>query len=265
MTEDVRRQASISEKLGELGKEEDDRFGHITILKHETDGRLYFAKERMSSDADDFTRDVYQAKTRLALSHPCLLTMADYTTDQVEEKDETLYTVKAYFEYPPGDLAFELEERAKRDERFSAEELSALLGDMAEAVAYLAARKMVHGDLRPKYFARVGGDRKFRLLDRLGAPAPAWQVQQANLQAGVDLYMSPLLYSNLARRNPRFRHDPYKSEVFSMGVILLEAGTLEGASSLYEQASQSVVPADADERARPRASPGRVRRQVRGR
>jgi serine/threonine protein kinase len=166
--------------------------------------------------------------------------MVDYSAQQSTTDGESVYSVKSYFEYPAGDLAYDIEERAKRQEIYSSSELKQLVSDMTEAVTHLASQKMVHGDLRPKYFAYSQAEKRYRLLDRLGAPAPAWQVQQANLIAGVDLYMSPQLFTNLSRRNQRFRHDPFKSEVFALGMILLEAGTLESAAPIYDQQSQSV-------------------------
>lgn len=39
--------------------------------------------------------------------------------------------------------------------------------------------------------------------------------------------MSPILFKSLSLRKKRIRHNPYKSEVFSLGMIILEAGILE--------------------------------------
>ena len=54
--------------------------------------------------------------------------------------------------------------------------MSKLVSHLAEATSFLHKHKMIHGDLRPKYIAYFDKEDSYKLLDRLGAPAPGWQV-----------------------------------------------------------------------------------------
>lgn len=230
--------ADIEQSLAPVASEEDDRFGYVQVYR--CADLLVFSKERRSCEMADFTRDLFQVRERLKLNEACMLRMIDYSTEQTKVEDETIYTVKAYFEYPTGDLAYDIDERSVKKMYFSANDLILMLSNMAEAIAFLQKNKMIHGDIRPKYFAYFETDKKFKLLDRLGAPAPAWQVQQANIKAGVDLYMSPMLYLNLQRGNRRFRHNPYKSDSFSLGIVILECGLMESIQGVYNAEQKAV-------------------------
>lgn len=230
--------ADIEQSLAPVANEEDDRFGYIQVYRWQDS--LVFSKERRSCEMADFTRDLFQVRERLKLNELCMLRMIDYSTDQTKVEDETIYTVKAYFDYPTGDLAYDIDERSTKKSYFSANELILMLSNMSESIAFLQKNKMVHGDIRPKYYAYFENEKKFKLLDRLGAPAPAWQVQQANIKAGVDLYMSPILYLNLQRGNRRFRHNPYKSDSFSIGLVILECGLLESIQGIYSSQDKAV-------------------------
>ena len=43
---------------------------------------------------------------------------------------------------------------------------------------------------------------------------------------GTELYMSPVLFNGLQNRTFDIKHNPYKSDVFSLGMCLLFAATL---------------------------------------
>lgn len=93
---------------------------------------------------------------------------------------------------------------------------------------------MVHSDVRPELIEYPTAEREhFRLMDRLADPALPSQVQLNNLRRGKDLYMSPTLFFCLANRVEKVRNNPYKSDVFSLGMVLLEAGLLESVQPIY--------------------------------
>jgi hypothetical protein len=39
--------------------------------------------------------------------------------------------------------------------------------------------------------------------------------------------MAPILFKSLALKKKKIKHNPYKSEIFSLGLIILEAGLLK--------------------------------------
>ena len=116
-----------------------------------------------------------------------------------------------------------------------------LLEDCLYALAHLQENNMIHADLRPELIGvPVKNERNFRLLDRLGDPSPPNQVQLNNIKSKRELYTSPALFRALSQRRRKVRHNPFKSDVFGLGMILLEAGLLESVQSVYDKKSGEI-------------------------
>jgi hypothetical protein len=227
-------------RLEAIGVEEDRRFGRITLLQDLDTQKIIFVKEKDSFDIGEHNRDVFQAKERLKLNSDRLLPMLDYSCETKEIEGETVYTVRGFYSYPESDLETELDDRCAEGKYFSYRELLLLYHDLVEATAFLQKQKMLHGDIRPKYIGINPATREYTLMDRLGDPSPPHQAQHNNFHSSVPLYLSPALYSALAQGQTRFRHNPYKSDAFSVGLVILEAGLLKSLHSLYPEGSLSL-------------------------
>lgn len=46
--------------------------------------------------------------------------------------------------------------------------------------------------------------------------------------------MAPILFKSLALKKKKIKHNPYKSEVFSLGMVVLEAGLLKSIQDIYD-------------------------------
>ena len=106
--------------------------------------------------------------------------------------------------------------------------------DCLFSLVHLQENNMVHADLRPELISvPIKRGQNFKILDRLRDPAPPNQVQINNIKAKRDIYMSPALFHAISAKEPKVRHNPFKSDIFSLGMILLEAGLLESVQSVY--------------------------------
>ena len=113
--------------------------------------------------------------------------------------------------------------------------------DCLFGLVHLQEHNMVHADLRPELVSvPVKRGAGFQLLDRLGDPSPPNQVQLNNLKAGKSLYMSPALFHALSSREPKVRHNPFKSDIFSLGMVVLEAGLLESVQGVYSSSKGDI-------------------------
>jgi hypothetical protein len=216
-------------------KQHIDRFGEVLVLKN-AEGHRIMAKEKRPSTLEDCKRDVHQAFERLKLNHPHLLRMYDYSV--MREDDH--FIIRGYYELADANLAIELEQRKEDKAYFAAEELRNLLVDILEIVSYLKEKKMIHGDIRPEYVMFDGESQIYKLADRLGDPSPPTKVQAKNIIRGRKLYLSPQLFFNLVhqtRGTPNFeavRLNPYLSEGYSIGLLILESGLLEECQGIYD-------------------------------
>ena len=100
---------------------------------------------------------------------------------------------------------------------------------------------MVHADLRPELIGvPTKSNETFKLLDRLGDPSSPNQVQLNNLKAQKTVYMSPKLFNALMNRQSKVRHNPFKSDAFGLGMIILEAGLLESVQDIYIKGEKNI-------------------------
>lgn len=190
---------------------QDIRFGIINIYNSIEDKEyLIMEKSRRSYSHEDHAFSCMQAQERLKISHPNILKML-----WVDEDNENWIT-SAYFEYPNEDLC------DRREELSNPREMIRLMNDVLEAMAYLQRHKMVHGDIRPEYIFYNRAEGKYVLLDRLIDASPANEAQMNNIfYADKTLYASPVLFNELCQGNLKIKHNPFKSEVFSLGMVLV--------------------------------------------
>ena len=189
----------------------DVRFGLINIYMHKHDNDdLIMEKQRISFCLEDHEFNCLQAEQRMKLQHDSLLKMKGTFRD-----DET-WTVKSYFEYPNEDL-FD-----RQEELVNAVESMKFLTQILEVLTYLQEFGYVHGDIRPEYlFYDVRQDR-YILLDRLGDPTNFTESQRNSLiYEDKILFMSPEMFLQLAKGQEEISHHPFKSECFSIGMVLL--------------------------------------------
>ena len=73
----------------------------------------------------------------------------------------------------------------------------------------------------------------FKLSDRLGNPLVPDQAQLMNMRNEEPLYMSPHLFESFMNGLNQIKLNPYKNDVFALGLIILEAGLLEPIQNLY--------------------------------
>lgn len=240
--EDFNRTSTIEEDFNQIEVIEDDRFGEIIILQNKEIPEMYImAKEKISSTVEEFERDLFQAKQRKKLNNPNLLQMPDFSTSVLEdEQGQEKFLVCGFYEFPQWNLEKEIEMRKKENKKFEEEELLRLVEDIMNCLGYLQRKKMLHGDIRPKYISFEDEDMPNKLVDRLGNPFPPNKVQINVLKNNLNIYMSPVLFKSLSKKKKKIRHNPYKSDVFSFGIVLLEAGILKNVNDIYDKEKNEI-------------------------
>ena len=159
----------------------DPRFGEITVVKNPTTNHVLLVKEKMVSGKNEATDDIENLKSRLAINHPNMMRMVNYTTSVKKELCSTHYLSRAFYEFPKTDVLKEIGDRKRELVDFNDRELTHMLYQTAFAVQNLHSKNMVHGDIRPQLVGYDKANAQFQLLDRFADPTPLERCQSCLL------------------------------------------------------------------------------------
>ena len=139
--------------------------------------------------------------------------------------DQTTYALYVLMELSYGDWDKEIKMHLMKKKGYQESELINILRQLTSALLFMQQNlKISHRDIKPQNVL-LFGDGLYKIAD-FGEAKEAKLSKQVNTLRGTELYMSPALYSGLKNDRNDVNHDPYKSDVFSLGFCFLYAATL---------------------------------------
>lgn len=129
------------------------------------------------------------------------------------------WLIKSYYEYISQSVYDVNVYRQKNKVRWEIKDVMQLLYDIVAAGAYLQMNGVSHGLIKPEYIAtdQLG---HYILCDHL-IDAGNFDVNLMDYKLNNNHYQDPMLWSNICT-NRNNVYDPFKNDVFSFGMILLE-------------------------------------------
>lgn len=183
----------------------------------------------------------------MALNHPHLQEVLDYSCSTKSNFCSKHYIVKVYYKYIPNDLRrSELEMHGKNGTSFTHQELTHLAYQNLEALAYLHRNGSSYDDVRPEYIglreehSETMQCKNYFLCDRLANPAEANVVQVNHYLQGDNVYMCPKLWRGVTKGEKNIEHNSQKSDAWSLGMIVLEAGNGHEVQKVYDKDNKDI-------------------------
>ena len=128
-------------------------------------------------------------------------------------------------ELTEGDWDQEIKQRLKERKNYTEKELINILFQLSSSLFYIQEKFHVsHRDIKPQNVLIFPGS-KYKIAD-FGEAKEAKVMRQRNTLRGTELYMSPALYNGLKHEMNDVSHNPFKSDVFSLGFCFLYAAAL---------------------------------------
>ena len=146
--------------------------------------------------------------------------------------DPTTYAMYVLMELGNLDWEKEILERQKLKKYYSEKELMDILYVLICSLEKLQKENISHRDIKPQNILVFKNDNNtcYKLADFGEAKELLSGNRPTEKQTlrGTELYMSPILFYGLRSRKIKkyIKHNPYKSDVFSLGLCLLFAATL---------------------------------------
>lgn len=235
--ETLEKDSELINSYNVLKQEDDSRYGIITICVSQTAfPPMIMQKEKIDFEISEFEKDVFQARERMSLSHPSMLQMIDYSAKSTNDNQ---FSVTGFYEFVPKSLEQEIAQRMKTKTYFHPQILLQIFGDILSAIGYLQSNRMVHGDIRPLYIS-LDDKNQASLVDRLGDPSPPNRVQLNSFNSNLPLYMAPALFLAFSTEQYKIKHNPYKSDLFSLGLVMLETGILDSIQKIFNRETKQI-------------------------
>ena len=139
-------------------------------------------------------------------------------------KKNNLYHYYVLMEKAELDMEQELIIRNKYMKYYSERELTNVLCQLIIACAQMQKNKIAHRDIKPQNILILNG--LYKLCDF--GEAKLFNKGEVIVQRirGSELYMSPILFFGMKNKFEHVKHNVYKSDVFSLGLSILLAGSL---------------------------------------
>ena len=137
--------------------------------------------------------------------------------------DITTYSIYILMELGLYDWNHEIKKREKTKNYYKEKEIIDILKQLSNALLFLENEGIAHRDIKPQNIL-IFENNKFKVSD-FGEAKTTIDISQEATLKGSELFMSPMLYQGLKYNKKDVMHNPYKSDVYSLGLCLLYALT----------------------------------------
>ena len=139
--------------------------------------------------------------------------------------DSTTYALYVLMELSDGDWDSEIKTRLMQRKNYTEKELVNILFQISSSLLYIEQNFHIsHRDIKPQNVLVFPGG-IYKMAD-FGEAKETKVMRQRNTLRGTELYMSPALYNGLKHEMNDVSHNPFKSDVFSLGFCFLYAAAL---------------------------------------
>ena len=200
-------------------------FGEIFLVKWVKNDNQYYAmkKEKYQTIAEaknsQMTTNIVKNFLKATNSEGVIKIFGD-----LFQKEDNIYNYYVLMEKAERDMEQELIIRCEQNQFYTEVELINVLCQLILDFEELQRYGIAHRDIKPQNILIIKGRYKISDFGEAIILNNASDVIQ-NL-TGTELYMSPILFFGMKQKREQIKHNAYKSDVFSLGLCILLAATL---------------------------------------
>ena len=178
-------------------------------------------KYQLHSTLQEANISLREAFNQARLSHPNICRVVDCTMrEMISGQVETVLAIEFMED---GDLMREIERRMQIGERWKEAEVLLIVEKIALALAYAQENGICHRDIKPQNVF-LSRESTIKVGD-FGSSSSLTDFASSLSLQGSPFYLSPELKSHYIRcmteGQTRIQHDPFKSDIYSLGVMVL--------------------------------------------
>ena len=197
-------------------------YGVIYQAYNNNDKKKYALKKIIAHDIDELEGFEEEFELVYVCDHPNVMKIYGICVNIL---DSTTYALYVLMELALGDWNDEIKKHLSVRKNYKEDDLINILKQIINALLFMQTKmKIAHRDIKPQNIL-VFKNKIYKVAD-FGEAKEAKIAKQLNTLRGTELYMSPVLYDGLKKDKDDVTHNPYKSDVFSLGFCLMYAASL---------------------------------------
>ncbi len=197
-------------------------YGVIYQAYNNHDKKKYALKKIIAHDIDELEGFEEEFELVYVCDHPNVMKIYGICVNIL---DSTTYALYVLMELALGDWNDEIKKHLSVRKNYKEDDLINILKQIIKALLFMQTKmKIAHRDIKPQNIL-VFKNKIYKVAD-FGEAKEAKIAKQLNTLRGTELYMSPVLYDGLKKDKDDVTHNPYKSDVFSLGFCLMYAASL---------------------------------------
>ena len=230
----LEHKSPLEDRLKSRHNGKDDFFKDLWIATDFENKKKYLITQRLFNDSNLATKEAELKRKRKAMKNEYFVNLVDYTYEVKKNLCSTNYFVRSFYEFPQKSLKKEIVERRKKSKtmKFTNEEMTHLFYNIVLAGKELQKNEQHHGDISPFCIFHTN-EGKFKLAPHPIEHLSSLKVQQEKSVKSEPLYVSSQMLFAVKKRKSKAELNHYKSDTFSFGLVLLEAGLLKPITGIY--------------------------------
>ena len=214
---------SVYRKLGE------GSYGIIHCIIHEKTKEKFALKKIIAHSLKKISEFTKEFELVHICHHPNILKIYGLNINIL---DQSTYSLQVLMEKAERDWDKDIKRRLQERKYYTEDELVSIMKQLTSALLFMKEKlNITHRDIKPQNVL-IFNDGVFKLAD-FGEAKEIKIKKNLNTLRGTELYMSPALYNGLKVNQDDVAHDPFKSDLFSLGFCLVYASTFNF-NLLYE-------------------------------
>ena len=193
-------------------------YGVVYLVEHNKTGEQFALKKIICRDYHELIKQKNELELSFSVEHQNILKLYGI---QFKYLDETTSAIYVLMELAQNDWNKEIKRRILAKKYYKESELINLLKNIIQGFLFLQSKNIAHRDIKPQNILLFPNN-VYKIADFGEAKFIKNSGEQSTLK-GSELYMSPLLYKGYKYNQKNVLHNPFKSDVFSLGYCLLYA------------------------------------------
>jgi hypothetical protein len=224
-----------------VGSYSDHHLQKYSIILANDGSNSVMVIEKVLFDQEELEESLSKIASVSQIQHSNILSLQDYSVSESRTKKSVVFSLMKFYDLPGKSMASsfinDLQPINKNSSTSSSTViiLRKMIYDLIQANFYLNSKNRFHGCISPSviYFYEDALNFKLSLVNACDNG-----VYRSHLELMLNnqpIFVSPLIASSLKNKEiDRIKHDPIKSDVFSLGLTILKIGLGKEFVSVYD-------------------------------